>query len=68
MLDFMRGREKAVISPTIQITLDQLIFCGGIALFLAIIYKLSVRPVLAVSLIAAMALFGCLISRIVRNF
>ncbi len=52
----------------IQITLDQLFLCGGIALFLAVIYKLSVRPVLAMGLIAAMVLFGFLIIRTVSKF
>ncbi len=52
----------------IQITLDQLILGIGVLLFLVVIYNFSVRPILAMVLIAATALLGCLFIKMISRF
>ncbi len=60
----MHPSSKVVL----QITLDQLILGIGMLLFLAVIYKLSVRPILSMIIIAITALLGCLFIRAIGRF
>jgi len=66
------SHEMVPVHPSskvvLQVTLDQLILGIGMLSFLAVIYKLSVRPILSMIIIAITALLGCLLIRAIGRF